>query len=95
MPAHTANVVVYFLADKRILVLSPPILYSHGLTPPDYFLFPKLKLELKGNPLFHYFRYSNICDEQIKVHSEGVFASHDKIRSPIRQCIDQTGAYFE
>lgn len=47
-PAHTVAINTQFLAKKMISVLSHPS-YSPDLSPPDYFLFPKLKMELKGN----------------------------------------------
>ncbi|VVC39136.1 Transposase, type 1, partial [Cinara cedri] len=45
-PARTAAIVIQFLAKKMVPVL-PHFPYSSDLNPPDYFLFPKLKMELK------------------------------------------------
>jgi hypothetical protein len=46
-PAHKAASVCLFLTPKNVTTLYPP-LYSPNLSPPDYFLFPKLKMKLKG-----------------------------------------------
>jgi histone-lysine N-methyltransferase SETMAR len=45
--AHTASVVVRFLARKQVTVLQHPSC-SPDLAPADFFLFPKLKSQLKG-----------------------------------------------
>jgi histone-lysine N-methyltransferase SETMAR len=46
-PAHKAASICQFLTPKKCYnPLSPP--YSPDLSPPDYFLFPKLKMKLKG-----------------------------------------------
>jgi len=46
-PVHRAVAVQEFLTRKQVCVLHHP-LYSPDLSPCDYFLFPKLKLPLKG-----------------------------------------------
>jgi len=46
-PAHTAANVCQFLTPKNVTTLYYPP-YSPDLSPPDYFLFPKLKMKLKG-----------------------------------------------
>ena len=45
-PAHKAASVCQFLTQKMLQPFITP--YSPDLTPPDYFLFPKLKMKLKG-----------------------------------------------
>jgi histone-lysine N-methyltransferase SETMAR len=45
-PAHTAGV-ARFLAREQVTVLRHPS-YSPDLAPADFFLFPKLKSQLKG-----------------------------------------------
>jgi histone-lysine N-methyltransferase SETMAR len=45
-PAHTAGVVAHFLTRKQVTVLHHPS-YSPILAPADFFLFPKLKSQLK------------------------------------------------
>jgi hypothetical protein len=47
VPAHTSLIVQQFLISKNITVIPPPP-YLPDLTPCDFFLFPKMKLWLKG-----------------------------------------------
>jgi histone-lysine N-methyltransferase SETMAR len=46
-PAHQAASVRQFLIQKNVTTLYHPP-YSPYLSPPDYFLFPKLKMKLQG-----------------------------------------------
>ena len=46
-PAHKAASDWQFLTRKNVATLYHPP-YSPDLSPPDYFLFPKLKMNLKG-----------------------------------------------
>jgi len=46
-PVYRAVAVQEFLARKQVSVLNNPP-YSPDISPCDYFLFPKLKLQLKG-----------------------------------------------
>jgi len=46
-PDHKAAIVCQFLNQKNVTTLYHPP-YSPDLSPPDYFLFPKLKMKLKG-----------------------------------------------
>ena len=47
-PAHSAAKILQFLTRKQVATFnhSPP--YSTDLSPPDYFLLPNVKLQLKG-----------------------------------------------
>jgi hypothetical protein len=45
-PAHTSLVVRQFLTSKNITVIPTP--YSPDLTPCDIFIFPRMKLRIKG-----------------------------------------------
>ncbi|VVC38983.1 Transposase, type 1 [Cinara cedri] len=47
-PANTATLLTRFYAENKIIVLSHSP-YSPDLAPADYFLFPKLKLKIKGH----------------------------------------------
>ena len=46
-PAHTSLPVQHFLASKNMVVIPHPP-YSPDLAPCNFFLFPKMKLHLKG-----------------------------------------------
>jgi len=47
VPAHAALLTRRFLTDNNMTVVPHP-LYSPDLAPCDFFLFPKLKMKLKG-----------------------------------------------
>jgi histone-lysine N-methyltransferase SETMAR len=46
-PVHTAHSIQEFLAEKKISVVPHPP-YSPDLAPCDFFLFPRIKIKLKG-----------------------------------------------
>jgi len=46
-PAHSVAKIRQFLTQKQVATLNHPQ-YSPDLSPPDYFLFPKVKLQLNG-----------------------------------------------
>jgi transposase len=46
-PAHTSLLVQQFLTSTKTTVIPHP-LYSPDLAPCDFFIFPKMKLKLKG-----------------------------------------------
>ena len=61
--AHKAASVCQFLTPKKCYnLLYPP--YSPDLSPPDYFLFPKLKMKLKG------FHFADVVEIQEAVTNE-------------------------
>jgi hypothetical protein len=67
-PSHTLLVVQQFLADKSIPVITHP-LYSPALAPSDFWLFPSLKMGLKG-PRFKPWKTSNATTELQKIPKE-------------------------
>jgi len=71
-------------------------LYSPDLSPPDYFLFSKLKLKLKG---LHFANVAEIqepvTDELKKVQKEEFLAAFQKMYDRTKACIYANGAYFE
>jgi hypothetical protein len=46
-PSHTSVLTQQFLVKNKMAVISHP-LYSPDLAPCDFFLFPKMKLKLRG-----------------------------------------------
>jgi len=70
--------------------------YSPNLSPPDYFLFPKLKTKLKG---LHFADDAEIqeaeTDELKKVQKEEISAAFQKLYDRAKACIYANGAYFE
>jgi hypothetical protein len=76
--------------------LSAPPLYSPDLSMPDYYLFPKLKMKLKG---LHFADVAEIqeavTDELKKVQKEAFSAAFQKLYDCAKACIYASRAYFE
>ena len=62
-PAHKAASVCLFWTQKYVTTLYH-LPYSPDLSPPDYFLFPKLKMKLKG------LHFDNVAEIQEAVTDE-------------------------
>jgi transposase len=84
-----------FLARKQVCVHNHPP-YSPDLSPCDYFLFPKLKLPLKGR------LFEDVQDIQGAVTSslraipqEDVQRLFQSLLDRSTRCIDVEGMYFE
>jgi len=77
-PAHKAASVCQFLTPKNVTTLYQPP-YSTELSLPDYFLFPKLKMKLKG---LHFVNVAEIqgavTDEFKKFQKEEFSAAFQK-----------------
>jgi hypothetical protein len=69
--------------------------YSPDLSPPDYFLFLKLKMKLKG---LHFVDVAEIqeavTDELKKAPKEEFSAAFQKLYDRTKACIYASGAYF-
>jgi hypothetical protein len=71
-------------------------LHSPDLSPPDYFLLPKLKMKIKGL----HFAYvaeiqEGVTDELKKVQKEAFLAAFQKLYDLANTCIFANGDYFE
>ena len=94
-PPTKLQVFANFLTQKTVTTLyhSP---YSPDLSVPDYFLFPKLKLKLKG---LHFEDVAEIQEdgtvELMKVQKEEFSAAFQKLYNCTKACIYANGAYFE
>lgn len=93
--SHTAFIVTNFLARSNTPVVPHPP-YSPDLAPCDFFLFPRLKRELKGK---HWETVENIQNHvttfltDIPVEEfQGAFQAW---QTRLRKCIDAGGEYFE
>lgn len=94
-PSHTALTVCEFLAKNSTNVIAQPP-YSPDLAPCDFFLFPKLKLPLRGH------RFDTIEDikrnslaELKAIPSEAYEKCMDEWIRRWRMCIASNGDYFE
>jgi len=78
-PAHKAAILCQFLTPKNVTTLYH-LPYSIDLSPPDYFLFPKLKIKLK---VLHFADVAEIqeavSDELKKVQKEEFSAAFQKL----------------
>ena len=86
-PAHKAASFCQFLAPKNVTTIYQPP-YSPDLSPPDNFLFPKLKMKLKG---LHFADVPEIqeavTDELKKFQKEKFFANFQKLYNCANACI--------
>jgi hypothetical protein len=70
--------------------------YSPDLSPPDYFLFPKLKMKLKGLHFAVVVKIPEaISDELNKAQKEEFSAAFQKECDRTKVCIYASGAYFD
>jgi hypothetical protein len=94
-PAHKAASVCQFLTQKNVTTLYTP-LCCPDLSLPDYFLFPKLKMKLKG---LHFVDVAEIqdavTDELKKVQKEAFLAAFQKLYDHAKACMYAIGDYFE
>ncbi|UYV61544.1 hypothetical protein LAZ67_1005229 [Cordylochernes scorpioides] len=92
---HTAHVVLQFLAKhSTIQIPHPP--YSPDLAPNDFFLYPKLKMNLKG------WKFDNV--DMIQAESKATLRNlsksdfiscFDNWKKRWNGCIEAGGVYFE
>ena len=92
---HKAASVCQFLTQKNVTTLYHP-LYSLDLSPPDYVLFSKLKMKLKGLHIAEVAETQEaVTDELQKVQKEDFSAAFQKLYDHAKACIYSSGAYFE
>ena len=91
---HRAVVLQEFLARKQVCVLNHPP-YSPDLSPCDYFLFPKLKLPLKGR-LFEDVQdiQGDVTSSLRAIPQEDVQKSFQSLLDRATRFIDAKGMYF-
>ena len=93
-PLKKLQVFANFCPKKCYNRLSPPC--SPYLSPPDYVLFPKLKMKLKG---LHFADITEIqeavTDDLKKAQKEEFSAAFQKLYKRAKACIYANGAYFE
>jgi len=94
-PPTKLQVFANFLTPKNVTSLHHPP-YSPDLSPPDYFVFPKLKMKLKG---LHFVDVAEIqeavTDELKEVQKEEFSAAFQKLYDCAKACMYADGAYFE
>jgi hypothetical protein len=90
-PAHKAATVCQFLPKKCYNSSLPP--YPADLSSPDYFLFPELKMKLKGLHIAEI--QDSVTDELKKSQKEEFLAGFRKLYDRAKSFICANGAYFE
>ena len=94
-PAHTALSIREFLAKKNIPVLPHPP-YNPDLAPCDFYLFPKLKSQLKGH---HFGTMENIrkilTDELTTLRENDFQYCYDQWEKRWNHFVTSQGSYFE
>ena len=94
-PAHKVASVCQFLTPKNVTTLYHPP-YSPDLSPPDYFIFPKLKMKLKGLQFADVVEIQEaVTDGLKKVQKEEISAAFQKVYERTKACIYANGACFE
>jgi hypothetical protein len=72
----------------------PP--YSPDLSPPDYFLFPNVKMPLKGSRFDTTEEIQKAVTNQLnKIIAEDVSKAMKKLETCANLCITSNGSYFE
>jgi histone-lysine N-methyltransferase SETMAR len=100
-PAHKAASVCQFLNKKIVTTLyhrhpSPSDPYSPDSSPPEYFLFPKLKMKLKRLHFAHVAEIQeDVTDELKTVQKEERLTAFQKTYDRTKACIYANGAYCE
>jgi histone-lysine N-methyltransferase SETMAR len=92
-PAHKAASVCQFLTPENVTTLYHPP-YCPDLSPPDYFLFPKLKMKLKGLHLADVAEIQGAVTDK-EGPKKGIFAAFQKLHDCAVACMYANGAYFE
>jgi histone-lysine N-methyltransferase SETMAR len=90
-PTHTAGVVACFLVRKQVTVLHHPFCLP-DLAPVDFFLFPKLKSQLKGKRFQDISTIQANVTQQIRSIPKDPFKkSFQSLYEHCKSCIDQQG----
>jgi len=94
-PAHTALSVRQFLMKNVMTTASHP-LYSPDLAPCDFFLFPRLKRDLKGKRFHNVEEVREKTMEALKALPLQEFQNcFEQWKKRWDKCIDSQGEYFE
>lgn len=94
-PAHTSCLVQQFLAKHgTIQVAHPP--YSPDMSPPDFFLFPKIKNTLKGHRFQDIETIKQNSTQQLQAIPNSAFQKcFEDWKHRWAKCVTVNGAYFE
>ena len=94
-PCHMAISVTEFLPKKGIPVVPQPF-YTPDLNPCNFFLFPKLKVCLKGRHFGTVENIEKVVTDQLKAIPVSDFQRcYEEWEQRLRQCVASQGDYFE
>lgn len=93
--SHKAQIITEYLQEEKIFLLPHPP-YSPDLAPCDFFLFPRIKKELKNR---HFDNVENLARAiqaiTDSIPKEDYQKSFENWKIRLQQCIDHYGNYFE
>jgi hypothetical protein len=94
-PTHSAAIIRQFLTQKQVATFNHPAILARFVSP-DYFLFPKVKLQLKG------VRFDTIegiqkavTDHLNTISTEDFSNAMEKLETRANLCITSNGSCFE
>ena len=92
-PPTKLQVFANFLPQKMLQPFIPP--YSPDLSPLDYFLFPNLKMKLKGLPFADVAEIQEaVTDELKKVQKTGIFRNCTTAQKPVYEACSKRDRTF-
>ncbi|GBM53367.1 hypothetical protein AVEN_81921-1 [Araneus ventricosus] len=94
-PPHRALIVKKYLARHSVTTLEQPP-YSPDLAPADFYLFPRLKMKLKGHRFVDSDEVSENATKQLKDLSKNGFQEcFEQLYERWKKCVGAGGKYFE
>ncbi|GBO20057.1 Mariner Mos1 transposase [Araneus ventricosus] len=94
-PSHRALIVKKYLARHSITTLEHPV-YSPDLEPAEFYLFPRLKMKLKGHRFMDSDEVIENATKQLKDLSKNGFQGcFEQLYERWKNCVDAGGKYFE
>jgi [histone H3]-lysine36 N-dimethyltransferase SETMAR len=92
---HTSKIVISYLEQEKVNVLPHPP-YSPDLAPCDFFLFPKIKKELKNKKFESVENLARVVQAiTFGIEKEEYHRAFEDWRRRLQLCIDKDGHYFE
>ncbi|UYV65319.1 hypothetical protein LAZ67_3003934 [Cordylochernes scorpioides] len=94
-PAHTAFLVTSYLTRIGVEVLPQPP-YSPGMSPPDFFLFPKVKRCLRGHSFGDISNIQRAVTKALTgITPTDYSGAYEAWKTRWQRCVDAQGEFFE